>query len=48
MPDREPVGRFVNPSHEVVRFGANPATAFPASEIQSLAAARGRRAPACA
>ena len=24
MPDREPVGRFVNPRTEVVRFGANP------------------------
>lgn len=35
MPDREPVGRFVNPAHEVARFGAHAATSFPASQIQS-------------
>ena len=36
FPDRKPVGRFVNPSEEIVHFGANPSLAFPASEIQSL------------
>lgn len=35
-PDREPVGRFVNPSDEIAHFGAHPSLAFPASEIQSL------------
>ena len=29
-------GRFNNPAAEVVRFGANPDVAFPASQIQSL------------
>jgi type VI secretion system protein ImpH len=37
-PDREPVGRFVPPPTEVVRFGVHPSTSFPASEIQSLEA----------
>ena len=36
FPERKPVGRFVNPSQEIVHFGANPSLAFPASEIQSL------------
>ncbi len=36
FPDRKPVGRFVNPSEEIVHFGANPSLAFPASEIQAL------------
>ena len=36
FPGRKPVGRFVNPSEEIVHFGANPSLAFPASEIQSL------------
>src|SRR5260370_41617298 len=35
-PQRQPVGRFVNPSEEIVHFGAYPSLAFPASEIQSL------------
>jgi type VI secretion system protein ImpH len=35
-PDRGRVGRFGNPDDEVVRFGANPSTAFPASEIQAI------------
>jgi len=35
-PDRGRVGRFGNPDDEVVHFGATPATAFPASEIQAL------------
>jgi type VI secretion system protein ImpH len=33
---RQVVGRFTNPSDEVVRFGAASSVAFPASEIQSL------------
>ncbi|HWQ53377.1 MAG TPA: type VI secretion system baseplate subunit TssG [Bryobacteraceae bacterium] len=36
MPDRAPVGRFVNPSAEVARFQANPSPIFPASQIQAL------------
>ena len=36
FPQRKPVGRFVNPSEEIARFGAHPSLAFPASEIQSL------------
>ena len=35
-PQRQVVGGFNNPASEVVRFGANPDVAFPASEIQSL------------
>ncbi|HCC59552.1 MAG TPA: type VI secretion system baseplate subunit TssG, partial [Solibacterales bacterium] len=35
-PDREPVGCFVSPSKEVARFTANPASAFPASQVQSV------------
>jgi type VI secretion system protein ImpH len=35
-PEREGVGRFVDPAMEVVRFGAHRSIAFPASEIQSL------------
>jgi type VI secretion system protein ImpH len=33
---REPVGRFVNPANEVVRFAAHPSIQFPASQIQEL------------
>ncbi|HLJ13774.1 MAG TPA: type VI secretion system baseplate subunit TssG [Bryobacteraceae bacterium] len=36
MPERAPVGRFVSPSREVVRFAANPSSAFPASQIQTI------------
>jgi type VI secretion system protein ImpH len=36
MADRQPPGRFSNPAAEALRFGANPAVAFPASEIQAL------------
>lgn len=36
LPDRSPVGRFVSPSREVVRFAAHPSSAFPASQIQAL------------
>jgi type VI secretion system protein ImpH len=35
-PGRKPVGRFVPPSTEVVRFGASPKLEFPASQIQAL------------
>ena len=35
--DRQPVGHFSSPDSEVVRFRAHLSTAFPASEIQSLA-----------
>jgi len=35
-PNRAIAGRFNNPAEEVVRFGAHPMTAFPASQIQSL------------
>lgn len=35
-PDRAPVGRYANPDDEAVRFGATPATAFPASEVQAI------------
>jgi type VI secretion system protein ImpH len=35
-PNRDIAGRFNNPAEEVIRFGAHPATPFPASEIQSL------------
>jgi type VI secretion system protein ImpH len=34
--DRNPVGRFVHPSKETVRFGVHSVTAFPASQIQEL------------
>jgi type VI secretion system protein ImpH len=40
-PGRKPVGRFVPPSTEAVRFGAAPIMEFPASEIQGLAAREG-------
>jgi type VI secretion system protein ImpH len=36
MPEREPVGKFVNPSREVVHFGAHPSVSFPPSQIHSL------------
>lgn len=35
-PQREPVGKFVNPSREVVRFGAHPSVTFPPSQIHSI------------
>jgi len=35
-PERGRVGRYGNPDDEVVRFGATPSTAFPASEIQGM------------
>jgi type VI secretion system protein ImpH len=36
FPDREPVGFFVHPSRELVRFSAFHRMAFPASEIQEI------------
>jgi len=36
FPGKHPVGRFVDPSTEVVRILAHPSLAFPASQIQSL------------
>ena len=36
MAGRKPVGGFVHPSKEVVRFGTSPSSAFPASQIQGL------------
>jgi len=36
MPDRQPVGLFVNPSREVVHFGVHSSFAFPPSRIHSL------------
>jgi type VI secretion system protein ImpH len=36
-PDRNPVGLFVSPASEVVRFSAVPSLSFPASEIQDFA-----------
>jgi type VI secretion system protein ImpH len=34
--DSAPVGMFLEPKQEVVRFGVHPSLAFPASEIQEL------------
>lgn len=34
-PERKPVGLFVSPAEEVVRFSAHTSLSFPASEIQS-------------
>jgi type VI secretion system protein ImpH len=34
--DRSPVGRFVHPAKEVIRFEVNSSTAFPASQIQDI------------
>ncbi|MBL0158457.1 MAG: type VI secretion system baseplate subunit TssG [Bryobacterales bacterium] len=36
LPDRQPVGRFAPPRKEVVRFGSNADTSFPASQISSI------------
>ncbi len=37
MPQREPVGLFVNPTREIVHFGAHQTVSFPPSQIQALA-----------
>jgi type VI secretion system protein ImpH len=39
---RTPVGGFGDPAAEVVRFGANPAVAFPPTEIAAAAAEEGQ------
>lgn len=36
MPDRQPVGLFVNPAREVVHFGVHSTTSFPPSQLHSL------------
>jgi type VI secretion system protein ImpH len=36
-PERHPVGLYVTPSSEVVRFSSRPALSFPAGELDSLA-----------
>lgn len=36
QPGRSPVGRFVDPAEEVVRFSVNPAISFPPSELHAL------------
>jgi type VI secretion system protein ImpH len=36
LPERGPVGRFVPPEREVVRFSANNLLAFPPSQIHTL------------
>jgi type VI secretion system protein ImpH len=36
LPERSPLGRFVNPRTEVARFGVNTSSIFPASQIQGL------------
>ena len=36
LPDRAPVGSFIQPGQEVAHFGAHPSLAFPASQIQTL------------
>jgi len=41
-PARKAVGRFVKPATEAVRFGAHPALAFPASQVQSLTPREGQ------
>lgn len=42
-PDRAPVGEFVDPAREVVRFGTNPALGFPPSDILDLDMGTGDR-----
>jgi type VI secretion system protein ImpH len=39
-PERRPVGLFVSPSTEVVRFSSVPSLSFPASEIQGFEAGK--------
>ena len=41
-PERKPVGLFVAPSDEVVRFSAHTSFSFPASEIQSFTEESGK------
>jgi type VI secretion system protein ImpH len=42
-PERRLVGRFEDPSSEVVRLGSNPSMAFPAGQIQDLIESPGGR-----
>lgn len=35
-PNRSPVGRYVQPSREIARFGAHASMPFPASQIQAI------------
>src|SRR5882724_8172400 len=51
-PERSPIGRFVPPSREVVRFASHNSFPFPASQIQTVVwparegdPAPGRKAP---
>ena len=44
-PNRAPVGRFVMPSKEVVRFSAHASFPFPASQIQNIDWGDGSAAP---
>ncbi len=44
-PNRAPVGRFVSPSKEVVRFSAHASFPFPASQIQNIDWGDGNAAP---
>jgi type VI secretion system protein ImpH len=44
MPDREPVGQFVNPPSEVARFGSHSSITFPPSQIHSIDHAEGEPA----
>src|SRR5450631_1049603 len=37
QPDRQPIGKFVSPRFEAVRFGATPRLAFPPSQLYALA-----------
>jgi type VI secretion system protein ImpH len=43
-PQREPVGRFVNPAREVVHFGAHPSVSFPPSQLHSITGKTGEPA----
>ena len=44
MPERERVGLFVQPSREIVHFGAHPSITFPPSQLYSLTRQRGEPA----
>ena len=44
MPQRQAVGKFVNPSREVVHFGAHPSVSFPPSQLHSLTLKEGEPA----
>ena len=44
MPEREPVGKFVNPKREVVHFAAHPSVSFPPSQLHSITTNEGEPA----